>query len=67
MPKSFWINLPTLLMHRDLPLLMLPVIINIYGSTLMDEWHILLPGELCAPMDNKNKYNQDYCISDKGW
>lgn len=32
----------------------------------MDEWHFPLLGELCALMDNKNKYNQHNCISETG-
>lgn len=65
--KSFWINLPMLSDTCGFALLMLPMIVNVCGRTLMDKWHFPLLGELCAPMDNKNKSDQHDCISEKGW
>lgn len=63
MPKSFWSNLPVL---PDTYGFALANAAHVSGGTWMDGWHSVLLAELCASMDNKNKYNQHDCIS-KGW
>lgn len=66
MPKSFWTKLPGSLTRIDSPLLMLPMIVNVCGRSLMDEWQFPLFGELCAPMDNKNKPNDMIALQRRG-
>lgn len=65
MPKS-WINLPMFSDAQGFGLANAACDYKCLESSLMDEWYFPPLGEWCAPMHNKNKYNQHDCISEKG-